>query len=174
MSQQGGSPYRQQHQHQAHTPRSQAYNSPHSHHHQQPQSYVSPQQQQQQAYNSPHQPSYNSPQQQTPYGNNNHNNHGANLQQHHHGHTNTYPPRSSHTPGRHANDNGSNLDIADSYSDQLRKVSQGSGGGGVGDGGMSTSRPMKPVPLPRHNVPGAMAVVKPTVMHQGALTFMEI
>nr|KAG5688504.1 hypothetical protein BaRGS_011649 [Batillaria attramentaria] len=69
-------------------------------------------------------------QQQTPYGNNNHNNHGANLQQHHHGHTNTYPPRSSHTPGRHANDNGSNLDIADSYSDQLRKVSQGSGGGG--------------------------------------------
>ena len=131
------------------TPRSHAYPSPHhhhqqqSHHHQLPQQQLTSyqhQQQQQQQHSHP---------------------------QHAHPTTNTYPPRSSHPPSRLPNDVNSNLDIPDSYSEQLRKVSHINGGGGGG-------KPSKPVPLPRHNIPGAMAVVKPTVMQQGQLTFMEI
>ena len=140
------SPQRQQPQPQSQTPRSHAFPSPHQHPHHHPQ------QQQQQL--PPQQPtSYHHPQQHP-------------HPQHNHPATNTYPPRSSHPPPRLPNDVSSNLDIPDSYSDQLRKVAHMNGGEG--------GKPSKPVPLPRHNIPGAMAVVKPTVMHQGQLTFMEI
>ncbi|KAK7114483.1 hypothetical protein V1264_000538 [Littorina saxatilis] len=85
--------------------------------------------------------------------------------------TNTYPPRSSIASSGRSHPTDPNSDAVDSYSDQLRKASQFNGErAGGGEGGQQT----RPVPLPRHNIPGAMAVVKPTVMHQGALTFMEI
>ena len=77
--------------------------------------------------------------------------------------TNTYPPRRHGLPGMDLSP--SHEPCPDAYTDQLRRASGGEGSGGKGS---------KPVPLPRHNVPGAMAVVKPTVMHQGQLTFMEI
>jgi hypothetical protein len=84
--------------------------------------------------------------------------------------TNTYPPtrssgRSEISPTREA---------PDSYSEQIRKASTYNGGSvGEAQGG----KPSKPVPLPRQNAPGAMAVVKPTVMHQGQsqqLAFLDI
>lgn len=92
--------------------------------------------------------------------------------------SNTYPPRSSHHPlsPRHPHPDLSpgrdHHNHPDTYSEQLRKASTFNGGGGVGEQGAGNQG--KPVPLPRSNVPGAMAVVKPTVMHQAPLAFMDI
>lgn len=90
--------------------------------------------------------------------------------QHPHPSTNTYPPRVLHTPARHSNDSSSTADIPGSYGEPRWTAPPR---GAVGDEGNKADK-ARPVPLPRHNIPGALAVVKPTVMHQGSLTFMEI
>lgn len=71
------------------------------------------------------------------------------------------PPKPAHTPHHAPGERN------EAYTDQLRKVAKNSS---VFDRYGKTNSPG----YGRHNSPGAMAVVKPTMLHQGAVSFMEI